>query len=71
MPRLGHWSLFGPVLFYELVRTGRRGRYIAARIAYASTLLIVLYFVYASWFPDKAVELGSFFSVGKLRPREK
>ena len=33
---------FGPVLFYELVRTGRRGRFILVRCAYALVMLLAL-----------------------------
>src|SRR5262249_20731079 len=36
---------FGPVLFYELVRTGRRGRFILLRSAYALILLLALWAV--------------------------
>src|SRR5438309_2611639 len=33
--RRGWVQLFGPVLFYELLRIGRRGRYVAVRCLYA------------------------------------
>jgi ABC-type transport system involved in multi-copper enzyme maturation permease subunit len=43
----GGWiRLFGPVLFYDLVRTGRRTRNILLRCVYALALLLVLYTVY-------------------------
>jgi len=38
--------LFGPVLFYDLVRTGRRTRNILLRSIYALALLLVLYTAY-------------------------
>jgi ABC-type transport system involved in multi-copper enzyme maturation permease subunit len=44
--RRGLLKLFGPVLFYDLVRTSRRGRYFLMRIAYASLLLLLLLYVY-------------------------
>lgn len=47
--RQGWVTLFGPVLFYDLVRIARRGRYILLRIAYALLLLLVLWSTYASF----------------------
>ena len=47
--RQGWITLFGPVLFYDLVRIARRGRYILLRIAYALLLLMVLWSTYASF----------------------
>jgi ABC-type transport system involved in multi-copper enzyme maturation permease subunit len=44
----GWLVLFGPVLFYDLVRTARRGRSFLLRGAYALALLVVLFLVYAS-----------------------
>jgi hypothetical protein len=49
MLRQGWLTLFGPVLFYDLVRIARRGRYILLRIAYALLLLFVLWSTYASF----------------------
>src|SRR5439155_14898766 len=45
--RRGWIRLFGPVLFYDLVRTGRRTRNILLRCCYALALLFVLYTVYS------------------------
>ena len=36
---LGWLKLFGPVLFYDMVRTARRSRYVFIRLLYASLLL--------------------------------
>jgi ABC-type transport system involved in multi-copper enzyme maturation permease subunit len=47
--RQGRVTLFGPVLFYDLVRIARRGRYILLRIAYAGLLLLILWSTYASF----------------------
>jgi ABC-type transport system involved in multi-copper enzyme maturation permease subunit len=48
--------LFGPVLFYELVRSGRRGRLIWIRITYALLLLLFFWLVYAKFdFEDRAM----------------
>src|SRR5262249_33767731 len=44
--RRGVLKLFGPVLFYDLIRTSRRGRYFLMRIAYASLLLFLLLYRY-------------------------
>jgi ABC-type transport system involved in multi-copper enzyme maturation permease subunit len=38
--------LFGPVLFYDLVRLSRRGRNISLRCLYAGALAIVLFWLY-------------------------
>jgi ABC-type transport system involved in multi-copper enzyme maturation permease subunit len=41
------WSqLFGPVLFYDLIRLGRRSRFFLLRCLYAVALLLVLYWAY-------------------------
>jgi ABC-type transport system involved in multi-copper enzyme maturation permease subunit len=39
---LGWLKLFGPVLFYDMVRTARRSRYVFIRLLYASLLLVIL-----------------------------
>src|SRR5271165_790050 len=44
--RRGWLKLFGPVLFYDMVRAARRGRYILARCAYAALLLLFLWSTY-------------------------
>jgi ABC-type transport system involved in multi-copper enzyme maturation permease subunit len=46
MLRRGWLKLFGPVLFYDLVRVGRRSRYYLFRVAYVSLLLLLLTWVY-------------------------
>lgn len=46
---LGWVRLFGPVLFYDLVRAGRRGRYFFVRVLYALVLLALLLLVNAIW----------------------
>jgi ABC-type transport system involved in multi-copper enzyme maturation permease subunit len=40
--RQGWLELFGPVLFYDMVRTARRSRYVIMRLLYASVLLAIL-----------------------------
>lgn len=50
--------LFGPVLFYDLMRTARRGRYLVLRCVYAAALLLTLV---ATW-PWSSVPL-------KMMPR--
>lgn len=44
--------LFGPVLFYEMVRTSRRGRFFLLRIVSALFLLLFLWLVYAKFQED-------------------
>jgi ABC-type transport system involved in multi-copper enzyme maturation permease subunit len=47
---LGLYHLFGPVLFYDLVRIARRNRTFLTRVLYAIFLSLVLIWVYATWF---------------------
>jgi ABC-type transport system involved in multi-copper enzyme maturation permease subunit len=39
-------SLFGPVLWFDLVRTARRGRFVWGRVIYLGILLLFLYLLY-------------------------
>jgi ABC-type transport system involved in multi-copper enzyme maturation permease subunit len=52
MFRRGWLQLFGPVLFYDMVRTGRRSRYILFRFLYVCGLLGILSWVYWMWWLD-------------------
>ena len=56
--RRGWVQLFGPVLFYELLRIGRRGRYVAVRCLYALALLAFLLCVYAVWLDTVRIVRG-------------
>jgi ABC-type transport system involved in multi-copper enzyme maturation permease subunit len=47
--RRGWLKLFGPVLFYDLVRIGRRTRYTLLRCLYAIFLLALLCWIYLMW----------------------
>lgn len=47
--RRGWVKLFGPVLFYEMLRGGRRGAHIVLRTLYAGVVLYVLLVVYLVW----------------------
>jgi ABC-type transport system involved in multi-copper enzyme maturation permease subunit len=47
--RRGWLKLFGPVLFYDLVRIARRSRYYLVRVLYALVLLGMLGWVYFAW----------------------
>ena len=40
--RQGWIKLFGPVLFYDMIRTARRSRYVIMRLLYAGLLLVIL-----------------------------
>ncbi|MCI0682621.1 MAG: ABC transporter permease subunit [Gemmataceae bacterium] len=44
--RLGQLKLFGPVLFYDMIRSARRSRYFMLRGFYSLVLLLVLFFVW-------------------------
>jgi len=44
--RRGWLKLFGPVLFYDMIRIARRGRYFGLRCLYAGVLLFFLLIVY-------------------------
>src|SRR5262249_46453515 len=44
--RRGWLQLFGPVLFYDMLRSGRRGRSVWVRVTYAGILLFVLMAVF-------------------------
>lgn len=50
--RRGWLKLFGPVLFYDLIRVARRGRYVLLRTLYAGFLFLLLCQVYATWMPQ-------------------
>src|SRR5438105_758319 len=45
LSRRGWLKIFGPVLFYDMVRAARRGRYFLLRVAYAGLLLFILFSV--------------------------
>ncbi len=49
LARRGWLRLFGPVLFYEVIRSARRGRYILLRWLYAVGLLLLLVWVHSMW----------------------
>lgn len=51
-PRAGRIKLFGPVLFYDLLRTARRGRFFLLRCGYAIFLLLTLFSVYGNFHED-------------------
>jgi ABC-type transport system involved in multi-copper enzyme maturation permease subunit len=42
----GWYLLFGPVLFYDMVRTARRSRYMIIRLVYGGFLLFILCYLY-------------------------
>lgn len=48
--RLSGRSLFGPILFYDLLRSARHGRHVLFRCFYLAALLVMLFLLYASWF---------------------
>ena len=50
--RRGLVKLFGPVLFYDLLRTARRSRYAVLRVGYAVFLLVTLWLVHLDFYQD-------------------
>src|SRR5438128_5818793 len=64
LSRRGWIKLFGPVLFYDAIRTGRRSRYIVLRCLYATVFLLVLYWTYTSY-----VNSLPRFWMGRVVPR--
>jgi ABC-type transport system involved in multi-copper enzyme maturation permease subunit len=50
--RRGLVKLFGPVLFYDLLRIARRNRYAVLRVGYAVFLLVTLLLVYLNFHED-------------------
>lgn len=57
--RRGWVQFFGPVFFYDLVRTARKGQQIGHRCVYAVVLVAMIFVVYWSWLPG----VGSDFSL--------
>jgi ABC-type transport system involved in multi-copper enzyme maturation permease subunit len=47
--RLVCGPVFGPVLFYDLLRATRRGRYALLRCIYGAALLVMLFLFYSRW----------------------
>src|SRR5262245_2657588 len=63
MLRQGWLRLFGPVLLYELIRLGRRGRYFFFRTLYAGFLMFLLCWIYLIWLLDSSDN-------GRINPRD-
>lgn len=60
--RRGWLRLCGPMLFYDLVRVGRRSRYFFLRCLYALLLSLLLGWVYLIWYLNS--------DTGRLHPNE-
>jgi ABC-type transport system involved in multi-copper enzyme maturation permease subunit len=54
--------VFGPVLFYDLLRTARRGRAVLLRAVYATLLLYTLVLVYLVWLAQHGSFDGGFWA---------
>ncbi len=65
LSRAGWLRLFGPVLFYDLVRTARQGRTFLLRVAYALALLAALFFIYSTY-----LEPGDLFGETRVGMQE-
>src|SRR5208283_81255 len=57
---------FGPMLFYDLVRTARQGRHVWLRCIYAFILLVVFYLLYTSWFTARGYDIEDIFESGSM-----
>ncbi len=69
--RKGIEALVGPVLFFDLVRTARRGRYALLRSFYVLLLLFVLFMVYTKQFGlDPVSGLANIMDEQTLPPSE-
>jgi ABC-type transport system involved in multi-copper enzyme maturation permease subunit len=63
-------QLFGPVLLFEMMRTGRRRRFFLLRAAYAFMLLGILLCVYCSWFLDRRLTFWEMMRGASLRAHD-
>jgi ABC-type transport system involved in multi-copper enzyme maturation permease subunit len=63
-------QLFGPVLLFEMMRTGRRRRFFILRAAYAFILLGILLCVYCSWFLDRRLTFWEMMRGASLRAHD-
>lgn len=52
LTRTGWLKIFGPVLFYEIIRASRRGRYFWVRALYAMGLFLLFLWIYTLWSYD-------------------
>jgi ABC-type transport system involved in multi-copper enzyme maturation permease subunit len=68
--RRGWLKLFGPVLFYDLVRSARRGRFGLLRCFYAGLLLLTFFFVYATRVYSRTHRIEMIFTSLDMPPRE-
>lgn len=59
--RQGWLKLFGPVLFYDMIRTARRSRFVIMRLLYAGLLLFVLCYLYLNIVARRNAEVNTFF----------
>jgi ABC-type transport system involved in multi-copper enzyme maturation permease subunit len=67
LTREGWIKLFGPVLWYDAIRTGRRSRYIVLRCLYATAFLFILYWTYTS-FISSSPRVWPGGSMARFRP---
>jgi ABC-type transport system involved in multi-copper enzyme maturation permease subunit len=63
-------QLFGPMLFFEMMRAGRKRRHIIFRIVYALLLLFILFCAYSSWFLDRRESTWLLIQGVSLRARD-
>jgi ABC-type transport system involved in multi-copper enzyme maturation permease subunit len=54
-PQRSHFSLFGPLFYYDLVRQARRGRVTLLRCAYALLLFVALRYTFVDRFPFRDI----------------
>lgn len=56
LERLGWLKLFGPVLFYDMVRTARRSRYVIIRTLILALLVAVLFLVWFTYYVERHLD---------------
>jgi ABC-type transport system involved in multi-copper enzyme maturation permease subunit len=69
LQRRAVFYLFGPVFFYETMRLSRRGRLFGLRIAYAGTLLVLIFLTYQQHMERFGLHEGPFERIA-MDPRE-
>lgn len=62
--------LFGPLLFYDALRTARQERTFKFRSFYAVLLLALLFSVYYSWFANRPGGLANLFAEVSLKSKD-
>ncbi|HMC65556.1 MAG TPA: ABC transporter permease subunit [Gemmataceae bacterium] len=68
--RRGWRHLFSAVLFYDLIRSARGGRYALLRCVYAGVILFTLFLLYWSWIVQPAGDPWRLLSGGRIDQKQ-